>query len=100
MTYRTNIYFVCQLSIKCITVQDYVTCVYNGKKITIMMWKFSVYATLNNNECQILILIFAFYFCVTYVLHLSYFLSFKCRHVGKLSPPEGARGVVEEETCR
>lgn len=30
MTYRTNIYFVCQLSIKCITVQDYVT--YNGKK--------------------------------------------------------------------
>lgn len=32
----------------------------------------SVYATLNNNECQILILIFVFYFWV--IIHVSYFL--------------------------
>lgn len=68
MTYRTIVYFVWQLSIKCITVQDYVTCVYNGK--TKNIWKMYVYATLNKNECQILILIFVLYFIFYVILNL------------------------------
>lgn len=42
--------------------------------VKIIIWKISVYATLNNNECQILILMFVFYFLI--IIHVAFFVRF------------------------